>query len=274
LVLAAGVLVAIGLIVVFYFVRHDSSALARVVSGAVLVDGQPRERIGEGSSLSVTGLTPAVIDLSDGSRATLDPATQLILRGHVDATRQVLYLTAGGGEFQVSTGGGQFRIDTPAGSVTVLGTKFTAVLRSPRSLFVSVATGTVRFDGGGETFTLSTGQSRTFGPEPDHPALPVAAGPQVESGWIRSVDLTAGSFVLAGKNESQTTFRIGVKTGEGRADCLLLLDAQPANPQTAMKPGLKATVTYVKVGDDLGALKVEVTSAAKQPDMPRPADDR
>ena len=108
-----------------------SSPLARVASGNVLVDGQPGDRIAEGSTLSVTGPAPAVIDLSDGSRATLDPATQLTLRGRVDSTRQVLHLTAGGGQFQVPYGGGQFRIDTPAGSVTVLGTQFTAVLRSP-----------------------------------------------------------------------------------------------------------------------------------------------
>ncbi len=175
LAVAAVVLVAIGAIAVFYFARQDSSTLARVASGNVLVDGQSRDRIPEGSTLSVTGPAPAVIHLSDGSLATLDPATQLTLRGRVDSTRQVLHLTAGGGQFQVPYGGGQFRIDTPAGSVTVLGTEFTAVLRSPRSLFLSVAAGTVRFDGEGKTFTLSTGQSRTFGPEPDT-AAPQRAG--------------------------------------------------------------------------------------------------
>ena len=86
---------------------------------------------------------------------------------------------------------------------------------------------------------------------------------QVMDGWLDSVDLKAGTFVLHGKRESQTTFRIGVKTGERRADCLLLLDGKMANPETAFKPGRKATVTYVKVGDDLGASKIEVTSAAK-----------
>jgi hypothetical protein len=85
----------------------------------------------------------------------------------------------------------------------------------------------------------------------------------VAVGYIHSVDLKAGSFVLGGRNESQTTFRIGVKTGERRSDCLLLLDGKMANPATAIKPGRKATVTYVKVGDDLGASKLEVTSAAK-----------
>jgi len=87
--------------------------------------------------------------------------------------------------------------------------------------------------------------------------------PQVMKGYIHSMDLKAGTFVLGGKSESQTTFRVGVKTGEKRADCLLLLDGKMANPETAIKPGRKASVTYVKVGDDLGASKLEVTSAAK-----------
>ena len=269
LALAAVVLVAIGAVAVFHFARQDSRTFARVASGNVLVDGQSRDRIPEGSTLSVPGPAPAVIHLSDGTHATLDPATQLTLRGRVDSTRQVLHLTAGGGQFQVPNGGGQFRIDTPAGSVTVLGTEFTAMLRSPRSLFLSVAAGTVRFDGEGKTVTLSTGQSRTFGPEPDtnRPDSALAAEekgkPRVMDGWLHSVDLKAGSFVLRGKNESQTTFRIGVKTGERRDDCLLLLDGKLANLETAFKPGRKAAVTYVKVGDDLGASKLEVTSAAK-----------
>jgi ferric-dicitrate binding protein FerR (iron transport regulator) len=256
LALAVVVLVAIGAIAVFQFARHDSGTFARVASGNVLVDGQCRNRIPDGSTLRVTGPAPAVIHLSDGSLATLDPATQLTLRGRVDSIRQVLQLTAGGGRFQVPQGGGQFRIDTPAGSVTVLGTEFTAVLRSPRTLFLSVAAGTVRFDCEGSAFTVNTGQSHTFGPEPD-----TTGKSQIIDGWIHAVDLKAGSFVLGGKNESQTTIRVGVKTGEREA--VILLDGKRTNPATAIKPGVKASVTCVKVGDDLWASRLEVTSAAK-----------
>jgi len=264
LALAAVALVAVGAIAVFYFVRQGSGTFARVVSGNVLVDGQTRDRIAEGATLSVPGPTPAVIDLSDGSRATLDPGTQLTLRGRVDTTRQVLHLTSGGGQFQVPHGGGQFRIDTPAGSITVLGTQFTAVLRSPRRLFLSVAAGTVRFDREGETFALSTGQSRTFGPEPDRPPPRVAPDAQVMDGTIHSVDLKAGTFVLGGKNESQTTFR-PLQKNEGRREATsILLDGQKATFEAAVQPGHKASVTYVKVSDDdLWVWKVEVTSAAK-----------
>ena len=136
-----------------------------------------------------------------------------------------------------------------------MGTEFTAVLRSPQTLFLSVVAGTVRFDGSDSAFTLSAGQSRTFGPAPD-----TKAKPRVMEGRIHSVDLKAGTFVLLDKKESQTTFRVGVKSGERRDDCLLLLDGKPTDPAIAMKPGRKASVTYVQVGDDRGASKVEVTS--------------
>jgi len=261
--MAAVVLVAAGAIAIFYFAGQGSSPLARVASGNVLVDGQPGDRIAAGSTLSVPGPAPAVIDLSDGSRATLDPATQLTLRGRVDSTRQVLHLTAGGGQFQVPHGGGQFRIDTPAGSVTVLGTQFTAVLRSPRRLFLSVAAGTVQFDGDGKTVTLSTGQSRTFGPEPDasRPPPRAAADPQIKTGWIRSVDLKAGSFVLSGKNESRTTFRVALAPEGNREAARLLLDGKKATFEAAIRPRRKASVTYVRLSeDDLWVWKVEVDS--------------
>lgn len=263
LAVAAVVLFSIGALAAFYFARRDSGNFARVTSGNVLVDGQSRDRITEGSTLSVTGSAPAVIQLFDGSQATLDPATQLTLRGRVDGTRQVLHLAAGGGQFEVTHGGGQFRIDTPVGSVAVLGTQFTAVLRSPRTLFVSVAAGTVRFDGDGQSVTLSAGQSRTFGPVPERPATRLGADAEIMNGWINSVDLNAGTFVLGGEKESRTTFRIGVRTGEKRGDCLLLLDGKIAKPEAAMKPGRKAFVTYVKVGDEMGASKVEIVSAPK-----------
>jgi len=259
--LAAVVLVAVGATAAIYFARQGSSTFARVASGNVRVDGQSRDRIAEGSTLSVPGPAPAVIDLSDGSRATLDPGARLTLRGRVGHVRQVLHLVSGGGQFQVAHGGGQFRIDTPVGSVTVLGTRFTAALRSPRSLFLSVEDGTVRFDGQDKAFTLSTGQSRTFGPEPDLPPPSAAPDAQVADGWIHAVDMKAGTFVLGGRNESQTTFRVGVKAGEREAD--IFLDGKKTNPANAIKSGRRASVTYVKVGDDLWATKIEVTSAVK-----------
>jgi hypothetical protein len=260
---AAAFLIAISAAATFYFVRQGSSTSAQVASGKVLVDGQSKDRIAEGSAFVVAGPAPAVIDLPDGSRATLDPATQLTLRGRVESTRQVLQLNAGGGVFQVPHGGGQFRIDTPAGSVTVLGTRFTAMLRLPRSLFVSVAEGTIRFDSDNDSFTLSAGQSRTFGPEPDRPRPPTpgVADVRIEEGWIQTVDLKSGRFVLGGQNERQTTLRFGVNPGEWES--IALLDGRKATFQAAIQPGRKATVACVQVGEDLWVSKVEVTSTAR-----------
>ena len=88
--------------------------------------------------------------------------------------------------------------------------------------------------------------------------------PQVTHGYIHKVDLKAGTFVLGGKNESQTTFRVLLKN-EGRREAThILLDDKKATFEAAIQPRRKASVTYVKVSDnDLWVWKVEVTSAAK-----------
>ena len=262
LAFAAVVLVAIGA-AVFHFARQDPNGPAHLVSGKVLVDGQSGDRIPKGSTLRVMGPAPAVIHLADGSIATLDPGTQLSLHGHVDRTRQVINLAAGGGLFRVPNGGGQFRLDTPVGSITVIGTEFTAVLRSPRALFLSVLTGTVQFVGAGSTCTLKSGQSRTFGPGPDttRPLPDVDEQVQVMQGYVRKVDLEAGTFVLGGRNETNTPFRFGVKRGEREVN--VFLDGKKSSFRNDFPPRSKSSVTYIEVGDALWALKVEITSPEK-----------
>ena len=98
------------------------------------------------------------------------------------------------------------------------------------------------------------------------PAAEEKAKPQVMEGWIHSVDLNAKSFVLGGKNESQTTFRVAVKVEGNREAAHLLLDGQKATFEAAIQPKRKASVTFVKVADDdLWVWKVEVTSPAGAP---------
>jgi len=88
--------------------------------------------------------------------------------------------------------------------------------------------------------------------------------PQVMDGRIQSVDLKAGTFVLLGKNETQTTFRPLQKVEGRREASRILLDGQKATFEAAIQPGRNASVTYVKVSDDdLWVWKVEVTSAGK-----------
>jgi len=85
--------------------------------------------------------------------------------------------------------------------------------------------------------------------------------PQVLDGWIHSVDVKTASFVLGGKNESQTTFRVAVKNEGNREAAKLLLDGKKVSFEEAIQPKRKASVTYVKVSDDdLWVWKVEVTS--------------
>ena len=96
------------------------------------------------------------------------------------------------------------------------------------------------------------------------PAEEEKVKPQVMEGWIHSVNLTANSFVLGGKNESQTTFRVAVEVEGNREPARLLLDGKKSSLKDAIQPKRKASVTYVKVSDDdLWVWKVEVTSTAK-----------
>lgn len=90
------------------------------------------------------------------------------------------------------------------------------------------------------------------------------AKPEVMDGWIHSVDLKTNSFVLGGKNESQTTFKVAVKAEGNKEAAHLLLDGKKTTFESAVQPKRKASVTYVKDGDDeLWVWKVEVTSTPK-----------
>ena len=140
------------------------------------------------------------------------------------------------------------------------------------ALAVAVTVGNVQLDIGGRSFSLSAGQTAYAA---DREGAEGEVKSLVATGYIHDPktskdDLYPGSFVLGGRNESQTIFRTGVKAGEREAT--ILLDGKRADFQTAIKPGRKASVTYVMVGNDRWVSKVEVTSAAKQPDRPRPAD--
>lgn len=242
---AAMLLIAIGAAAWFHFARPGPDTLARVSSGTVLVNGQPSDRVPEGATLSVAGSGPATIRLPDGSQATLDPSTRLVVRGRVDGVRQLLRLISGGGQFQVPNGGGQFRIDTPAGSVTVLGTQFTVAIRSPDVLFVSVLTGTVRFDHDGKAFTLSTGQSRLFGPEPSPSTLPAEGigKVMVKTGAIQAVDANAKSF--------EVTLPPRPLTFACNGETEITLDGKASTFDEAITVDRNATVTYHKEGEEV-----------------------
>ena len=87
------------------------------------------------------------------------------------------------------------------------------------------------------------------------------AEPQVMEGYIRKVNMEAGTFVLGGRNERNTVIRFGVKQGEREA--AFYLDGKRASARNGFPAKSKASVTYTKVGEVLWAVKVEVKSPGK-----------
>ena len=74
---------------------------------------------------------------------------------------------------------------------------------------------------------------------------------QAKTGAIASVDAKAGTFVLT-LPARPLTFKVDSKT-------VITLDGKASTFEAAIKPELKATVTYSKVGEDRLASKVDVT---------------
>lgn len=286
---AAAVIVSAGLLwLTLHKPSHNLVASNSVESGLIVArDGVATNEIPDGVSFRVQGTLPAVVRLRDGSRVELAPGSEGTFRSNAGPLRQIFVLTSGQGSFQVIHGGGRFRVETPLGNITVFGTEFSVALRpgeeskaapnqttnnmtnktkAVMALAVAVTVGNVHLDIGGRSYSLSAGQT-AYAAEPEGATGEVKS--LVTTGYIHDPktskdDLNLGSFLLGGRNESQTVFRTGVKKGEREAQ--ILLDGRKATFQDAIKPGRKATVTYVKVGNELWVSKVEVvTDPAKEP---------
>lgn len=76
---------------------------------------------------------------------------------------------------------------------------------------------------------------------------------QAKTGVIKSVDAKASTFVVT-LPARPLTFKVDSKTE-------ITLDGKPSTFDAAVKPELKVTVTYAKVGEDRVASKVEVKTA-------------
>ncbi|MCE9606070.1 MAG: FecR family protein [Planctomycetia bacterium] len=261
--LAAVAVLAVVAVAIFYVARPNATPGAVVISGTLTVDGAPRTRVVDGSTLVVSGQEQVIIELADGTRATLYPGTELTIRGSVDNARQAVQLHSGGGRFDVGRSGDSFRADTPLGSAVARGTQFTAVLRSSRSLFLYVAEGKLQFDGEGQAFSLGTGETRIVGQDEGSAPPSVAADIQVEEGWIQTVDAVSKTFVVGGRNEHRTTFHVAILAEGNREAAQVYLDGKRTTFDEAIKPQRKATVTFVKTGDEPWVWKVEVISALK-----------
>lgn len=172
--IAASVLLVFGLGIAFFGFpgRPPSAPVSEVTAGQVFIGGVAATRIPEGASFEVTGNTPAVIRLSDGSVAEVAPSSKVEIQGRRGQIRQVLKLTQGSGKFQVNHGDGQFRVETPVGAVVALGTEFSVRLRLPAIvaktkgamlMAVTVEEGTVQVDTRDKSYKLTTGDRRLFG---------------------------------------------------------------------------------------------------------------
>ncbi len=143
-----------------------------VTEGEIYANGHPMAELRNGDSLRVAEGRPAAIQLADGSRVELRPASLAVLRGGEGEVRQVVELVEGAGKFRVTKGDGQFKVKTSIGQVTVLGTEFTVSLLPPElgendmkrtiGMAVVVLSGVVQVDIADRSYTLAAGDSQVF----------------------------------------------------------------------------------------------------------------
>ena len=177
-------LAAVGLAAALVFValtawwRWEAAAGHRVMAGTVEVHGLPVTRIIENDALRVVGNQTAVIRLSGGSQAELEPFTSAVVRGPNGSALQTIELLEGGGRFRVPRAARRLCVETANGSLTAADTDFQVNLWSTqgkgddemrfRSLFVlavAVSTGMVEVNSPDEECVLSAGTRAVFGAE-------------------------------------------------------------------------------------------------------------
>lgn len=172
---AAVLLLALSAWLIFYPYLGTRAGPASVIeSGQVRAGNATVSRIASDVPFFVEGTDVAVVRLSDGSRAELDPATEAVVHTRAGAARPIVKLVQGGGKFTVPSGQGQFRVETPLGTVAVLGTEFKVKIGTRKdatgketpSLAVAVLSGKVEVQSGGKAHVLAAGSNRVF-PEAD-----------------------------------------------------------------------------------------------------------
>ena len=156
----------------------------RVIGGQVFTNGATSDVLRDGDSITVGEDGPALIQLADGSKVELEPASRAVLHGVTEQARQVVELVEGRGAFRVTDGGGQFKVKTSIGQVNVLGTEFTVKLLSPEKgedktkkaarMTVMVRSGVVRVDIANQSYTVREGDGYLFAAEGPQLATPLA----------------------------------------------------------------------------------------------------
>jgi ferric-dicitrate binding protein FerR (iron transport regulator) len=245
---AAIVLFAVGVGLYFQFGRNSPSPqpvpapMFQVVSGEVRIGGNPAARIPEGATVAVAGNQPATIVMPDGSRTELAPASIAVFQGSKNDLRQMVELIRGTGKFLVAKGNGQFRVETAAGTVTVLGTEFTARLQGrekPRFppatiLNVDVTEGSVQVDSAGKAVTLTKGERREF----------VAEKKADLVGRIEAVREEGKIIEVVGERTPRVTLRVTPQTGKERIGGPRLMPGQRVS--IWLDPEAKDTALYIE----------------------------
>jgi ferric-dicitrate binding protein FerR (iron transport regulator) len=175
---AALLLLSVGLEVVLFVRSRDhrttvASGETTVVSGEVRVRGVAVSQVAEETSFETAGNAPAVLRLSDGSRAEFLPGSEGVIHRPSESVRQGLELKQGGGTFKVVQGKGKFQVETVVGSVSALGTEFSVKLQTPPRgreerrnrrpvMTVTVTEGSVKVETRSRSVTLNAGEKREF----------------------------------------------------------------------------------------------------------------
>jgi len=182
---AAMLLIIIGSIVYWGVTTNPAPVEShRVIGGQVFTNGAASDVLRDGDSITVGEDGPALIQLADGSKVELEPASRAVLHGVTEQARQVVELVEGRGAFRVTDGGGQFKVKTSIGQVNVLGTEFTVKLLSPEKgedktkkaarMTVMVRSGVVRVDIANQSYTVREGDGYLFAAEGPQLATPLA----------------------------------------------------------------------------------------------------
>jgi ferric-dicitrate binding protein FerR (iron transport regulator) len=143
-----------------------------VLEGEVLVEGQSVEHLDDGQALMVAGPAPALLQLSDGSQARLEPASEAVVHGASEGVAQRFELIEGAAQFVVHRAREPFLVDTPAGSVRAEDSEFKVrltksepgdpQLKMKQSLLaVMVVSGLARVETD-NTYRLEAGEKRVF----------------------------------------------------------------------------------------------------------------
>jgi len=286
-VAAAAILVLVCGVAAGLYLWKSSDTENLLLEGRVLVGGVAVTRIPEGAKFVVPDAAPAVIRLTDGSRATFEPSSEGVLRGRSAEQRQTVELVGGGGSFQVAKSGGSFEVATHLGSVTVPGTEFSVRLLQagerekeparadvrPGAMAVAVKSGVVNVHFAGRTYVLREGQSRRFAPEGERKARQA-----VFSGRVTAVgpdSITVLRKKGDEKGEESNAFALDARETKILVETNQMESVPGEGGKTKQRPKVvEGTLADLKIGQQVDVTYIVEGSKAVKVFIRRPAPPR